>query len=77
MNNTDKEIKAQLINAAKAHAEYKGWAWIEPVEATPASTLPGEETWTIRTNVGSLGRSVRVLIKESDKEIIESGFMRR
>lgn len=54
----------------------RGWPWIEPVDLELATVSPAR-TWSVRTNVQSLGSNVRLRIRESDLAIIEAGFLPR
>ena len=73
----DDELKSALLEVAKRFAAERSWPWCEPVEIRPAISLPGQEVWTIRTNAGSRGASIRLSIRQADLAVLDAAFLPR
>ncbi len=73
MDNT----KEQAIDVAKALSVEHSWPWLEPVEVVQTLTSDGEKAWNLRTNIQARGRSIRILIRQSDLMVIESSYLPR
>jgi hypothetical protein len=73
----DEELKSALLETAKRVAAERSWPWREPVEMRPAISVPGQEVWTIRTNAGSRGSSIRLSIRQADFAILDAAFLPR
>lgn len=69
--------KRHILEVAKAFTADRSWPWIEPVELRPTLLPSGERAWSVRTNIHARGRSVRIVIRESDSSVIESGYLPR
>ncbi|HXU82329.1 MAG TPA: hypothetical protein VN914_13095 [Polyangia bacterium] len=67
--------RPRLLAAARAHAEQRGWPWLEPVDIRLTSAA--ERLWTIRTNAEAVGMNVRIVVRESDAVIVQSGYLAR
>lgn len=76
MRTPDDTLRAQLISLAQKLAEERGWTWLDPVEVTSAAH-GGDRVWIIRTNAISLGRNVRIILRQSDHAVIQAGYLSR
>lgn len=72
---SEDDPRPRLLEAARAHAEERGWPWLEPVDIRLSSI--SDRTWTIRTNARAVGMNVRILVRESDGAILQAGFLPR
>jgi hypothetical protein len=70
-------IEEQILEVAKAFVVERSWPWIEPIEVRLTPTPSGERAWSVRTNMHVRGRSVRLLIRESDFSVIDFGYLPR
>jgi hypothetical protein len=73
----DDSIQQTILEAAKAFVEGQAWPWLEPVDVRLERAQTGERAWSVRTNVHARGRSVRLVIRESDLSVIESAYLPR
>jgi len=73
----DPDPPPQLIEVARALATARGWPWLEPVDVRLTSSGAGGRVWTIRTNGHEVGMNIRVVIRESDRSIVQAGFLPR
>jgi hypothetical protein len=64
------------VEKARKIAEERGWTWCEPVELTP-SAEQGEPVWVLKTNVMMRSPSVRIVFRESDHAVIQTGYLPR
>lgn len=69
-------IEERILEVAKSFIADKSWPWLEPVRIE-SMLRSGEKAWRVRTNIRCRGRNVRLLIRESDFAVIESGYMPR
>jgi len=70
-------VQQRIIEVARAFVDSQSWPWLEPIDIQLERAQPGQRAWSVRTNVHSRGRNVRLLIRESDMAVIESGFLPR
>ncbi len=64
----------EAITLAKLHAESLGWPWRAPLNAAFSRR---RRIWTIRSNVGSMGRNVVINIDDANAKIIDAHYLPR
>lgn len=77
MHQDDSEIRSRMVELARKHAEERGWPWRTPVEVKLTRADPKDRRWTVRTNALAVGMNVRVVVREDDFTIVESGYLAR
>ena len=69
---------AEAIARARALAETRQWAWLEPISATRARRwLVGRRRWLVVSNAGAKGASVRVTLDDETGAVIRASFLPR
>jgi hypothetical protein len=69
------QLRGRLLAIARAVADERGWPWYEPVDVRQKSVA--DRTWEVRTNITSFGCNIRIVIRETDSEVVEAGFLPR
>lgn len=69
----------EAIARAKAYAEQRGWAWVEPARATRMPSRQGaHERWEVWSHSkGGLGAMARIVIDGETGEILDQGYISR
>jgi hypothetical protein len=71
-------VKQAVLEAAREYTVGRGWPWQTPVEVTlTRNASPDDRQWTVNTNVFAAGRNARIVVRERDMVIIESGYLAR
>ncbi len=66
------------IRIARAAAEEKGWAFVDPVQARLRRPLFGKGgRWEIHSNAMAFGAKARFVIDAEDGRILDQGYIPR
>jgi len=72
----DAALRDSLIEQARQVAADRGWTWREPIDVTEGAQ-GGEPVWIVRTNAMMRGASARIVVRRSDRAVVDAGYLPR
>ena len=70
------DLRNRIVDQARALAVERGWSFNEPIDVT-SGTEDGEPVWIVTSNYMSLGRNVKIALRQADHSLKRAGYLPR